>query len=319
MKLKQKIWINGLNFGNYNLKKDGITASMLQSYLNCRQRFLIDINRYSSIDQKVFFYGSLFHNMTELIYSNNGDVKISIVVNQCIDDMRKENKLIGIKEEEIEKFKGIATILGEAYLKHYKKDFRQDYQFFPEEEFDIKFNEYRLKGKIDLRYTKFNKIGLMEHKNYAQISEDIMPDLLSFNFQVLFYILATSLTYNIVTIEFFYNINRTPMYKQSDKESLKDFLNRFASEVKKKPEHFFKRYPLIFTKEKIELFKKELLIILKEVDNLIYTNKVINESIYRNQTACEYRKYRCSYLESCANGFLINCQQKKRLFMELSK
>lgn len=302
MKLKQKVYLDSLGTACYDICRDGITASLLLTYLTCKMKFAIAVNLFSPVEQKSYFFGTLFHALCDEIYVSKGDMNISKSIDRITAEMNSEGKLIGKSDEEIDKDHITAKIMAEAYIKRYKKDFIRHNR--PEVVFDTEFSGYRLRGKVDLIYTHNGKRGLMEHKNFSQILEDVYPNILSYDTQLLFYVTA-----NEPIDEIYYNINRAPMHKIGKKESIKEFEARFKKEVSADPNHFFKRYSVIFTKAQKEGFKRELVSMLQEIKR--------GGPIYRNRSACEGRKYNCPHIASCANGYLIGCKKRKTLFEEL--
>ncbi len=299
----------------YCIERDGITASLLTEYLLCKRKFLYSINRWTSKDQKSFLFGSLSHDILEQLYKSKNPKNFDIT-SHIIKDYDESNYSIDIP---------ILVILLNKYKEYFKNDFEKYTEFNPESEFDIKWNGFRLRGKRDLLYRnkETDTLGIMEHKNYSEISSDeIMQQVLKINLQILFYTVVSEIEFQEEVGEVQYNILRVPRYKVSEGETEDEFLNRFEKEVNKKPEHFFKRYPIVFTRQQKKEFRAELSYALDDIHSMLsdcshYTNNSLKEAFYRNHTACKARQYQCSFLESCTNNKMINCKQKERLFSEL--
>jgi len=297
----------------YNIKKHGITQSLLSAFPICRQRFLFKINGWQLKDHDgVFVFGNICHYLCEKIYKKK--IKPSrILINRLIKKWKKEFgkdlsdfALIGLPRN-----MAVAEIVMFHYFKFYYKDFKMKFTAI-EEEFCNKLGPYTLLGKKDLRYAVKNGEEMMEHKTKGRVEDDMLMYQLPFDFQNLFYITAQKLENDIDMGRVLYNIIRNPGLKQQKKENMKVFLERIDKDITKRPDFYFIRYEVPYSKTKKQSFKKEL------VYKLMETQKFLDGKmpLYKNESACKV-PYKCDHLMACSSGTMTGYHQTDDIFPEL--
>lgn len=308
----------------YNLERDGVTQSLLQNWLACRYRTDLILKGWQlPLTKDALWFGDLFHLLLEIHYTFLATEKsfTQSLLKGFFQTFEKNNQ--NIKQESIEKFFAMAEALYFPYVDHWEKDDKKKQWISLEPEFEVDFQGFKLRGKIDGIFKIKDKLWLLETKTKSQVDEKNMLEMLAIDFQNLFYIVAAELLYpkeKIVGV--LYNIIRKPQLKftgsfRGKKESLQDFSLRMQEDIKKRPEHYFKRYEVKYTKQQLIIFKEELSSLLNEFQ--IWNNLPLTYyKRSRNRTSCIGR-WNCEFLQACAQGNLAGYVQTRKLFPELAE
>ena len=318
--------------------KDGVTQSLLGNWGRCTRaaRFSLDGWKPNELKQTLA-YGSFWHKLLEELYIK---VKLGVGREELIETHFEEVAKEWVKSRKtwtstmelssVHFLIAKARALWPGYCNHWESDFDPNKWFSLEAKFDVMWEGFRLRGMIDgvmvievkVRGKTTTDIWLLETKTKGQI-DSALDDLLSFDFQNGFYITAAE----VLLLELLkgmdikgvlYNIVRRPAHKlltdkkTGKKETLPQYTARVAEDVAERPNHFFMRSEIIYTKAERKLFKQELLWKLQEfkmwLDGDLHT--------YRQQQGCA-GKFRCDFLSACASRRMIGFTHQGRLFEEL--
>jgi len=283
---------------DFNLKITGMTQSLLNTFLTCRVKFLLSVNRYYiPSTSKALHFGNLIHKMLEEYYT-----KSKYNIDKFTD------KEIRIDAQEIERQKAVA----EPILKIYKAIYSKDKFQSIEQIFAVKFRGYLLRLKVD--GLTISNDYVIDHKTSGRINEEDLLDKLSFDGQSLFYITALEAADDRQLKGAFNNVIRRPGHKQGDL-SLKDFQKKIEKEILKDPDHFYKRFKIPFTKGEKKTYADELEKKLNDVQMVIDTG---NSHIYKNETQCIGSWGACKFIKVCSSGNLTLCKRRKKIFPELN-
>jgi len=315
----QSTKISDIRFPRYSLEKDGITQSYIMSFLKCRREFMFILNRWTPIERRTtFLNGSITHDVLDKIYTyfvKHNETPKSLLIKKWIEEYQIEDiKKMRIKSptEEINLIKSVVYVITTEYLRFYREDFKKDKVIASEEVFDFIWNGYRLRGKKDLKMRINSKKWNLETKTMARIEEDTLTEKISFDFQNLFYILAEEYEYKEPVVGTIYNVIRNPGHKPGTGETIFQFSNRLRKEIRKNPNHFFKRWEIPYSPQDKKEFNTELKYKLDEIDALL-KGKL---KIYKNEKNCVTR-FRCSFLKACSCGKMVGYEQHEKLFKEL--
>jgi hypothetical protein len=205
--------------------------------------------------------------------------------------------------------KQVAVVLN-CYLTYNLLDF-QNWQIGAcEELFDFIYKGYRLRGKIDMRFTLDSTPWLMETKTKSRIPAGLVESL-AFNTQNMFYMLAQDTT-KFNTSHVLYNIIRNPGLKQSKNETEEDLLRRLKKAIEKDYKHYFIRHELIYTANEKRIFRSELIRKLKDIEACSNNTQLC----YRNEVNC-LNPYPCNFLRACSTNSMEGYIQREKLFTEL--
>jgi hypothetical protein len=212
----------------YQIKKDGITKSLLSIFMQCENKF------------RIITSGLAFKPKLSMLIGTYG--------HKSIEQHRLTGKIILPKVKEGKYVQtvvhGILKILIPAYF-----DFWGDAESKADHKVEFLFDEIksgmRLRGKIDDVY---NHDTVLDTKFKSRIADDSIADLLPLSIDGLFYCYAMGLN------KFMIDVVRFPTVKEG---KLSDF-DKLANEVKNNPQEYFLRKTVEYSIKDIELFETEL-------------------------------------------------------------
>lgn len=314
----------------YDLKRDGVTQSVLIGWLQCREKTRLGlVEGWTSIKPKtVFQFGDLYHGTMEVIYKEAKKFRKNFPEEDYIDEIislqvkrwHKENPMV---QEDIVEAIELNTVLLRAILPRYfkywhKQDFVQTRWVELEKEFEMKLDvkgfPLTIRGKRDGAYKEGKGIYLFESKTKSQIDERTLYDLLAFDFQTDLYSLGIEKDYGVLPRGVRYNVVRKPGQKLKRHEELKQFGERVRKEVERDPKHYFKRFRIYRPLGALRLYRKELIELLHD---FIMWNQG-KAPHYRNTGSCSNRYGTCGFLPICANHNYKSFKRKTTPFKELS-
>ena len=298
----------------YSLEADGLSQSLIQTCMTCPRKFLFRINGYTSKApmSSAITFGNIMHEALEMLYRDVGYDRCNL---HGIDEII-EKACTSFPSDDTEIHKAKSTALLEEYVNIYRSDFNGKSFIELEREFDLPYSTGDLKvmrrGKIDGVFETKGKLWLIEHKTKSRIDEDGLMLQLSFDFQNLFYVTVAEELYQKEVAGVLYNVIRTPEHRQGHGESLEEFTQRLGKEIRKAPDHFFKRYEVPYTQKD----KQEFIIELNYKLNTL--RRFFSDGcFFRNQNACDSKYGTCEFLTACATGRMITLK-KDKLFPELT-
>ncbi len=301
---------------DYSLEKMGITQSLLSNW-GCRQKFLFKLNRWTP-DQpnKNVEFGNLFHHILDLVYSAKRMPSVK-AIDKWVDAYLAEweTRNVGRALEDMERHGAVTVMLMGEYLKLYAPDFSEKKFTGVEKVFRVAWNGFLLLGKKDGRYlTKAFKKWIMEHKTRSEMDEETISDLLAFDLQNLFYIIAEEAEDQSAPVHgVLYNVIRNPAHRLKAEESLKQYAERIREDASKRPEHYFLRFEAAYSVADKTEFRRQLLAKLEEIRAFLKGDL----PLYRNEAMCKVGHVKCEFLKACASGCMAGYKQKPRLFEEL--
>lgn len=291
--------------------EDGITQSILSTWLGCRQaaRFYLDGWR-SDAPKRALQFGSLMHKLLEAYYTTGDPVEY--VFDSIEDRWRKKAVEAGDDLQQVEMDLCLSRVLFQEYVKYYRaKDAKKEWLEL-EGVFDVDFNGYRLRGMTDGVYKQGKGTWILETKTASRIDEETLSDALLFNFQNLFYIVAKQIQLGKPVKGVLYNIIRKPSLRQKKNEPIGEFMQRIAEDVAARPDWYFVRFEIVYTRKRIKQFKDELQSKLGEFE-LWVRGKL---PTYKNENTCVGR-WSCRFLKACASNSMVGFNCNGVLFSEL--
>jgi len=307
----------------FNPLKEGISQSLLCGFLKCRQMSKINLEGWTPLKTaSVLQFGEMAHGVLERLYTEDRKKpptteEVLRFIKEQVDIWEKSPRGQRASGEDAEQLE-MNTALLEAVLPSYfkfwgKEDFGGLKWLALEKEFEIDFQGYKLRGKIDGVYNK-GGIWVFETKTKGRIEEQNIAELLAFDFQSDYYTLACEKMYGKMPVGMRYNIIRRPGQKLGKKENLSSFKTRVEDEVLADPKHYFIRYRVDKTKKDLDIFKKELRQILDEFRDWV-EGKL---PTYKNPVSCMDKYGACRYLRICASGNYTGFYKRQHLFSELT-
>jgi hypothetical protein len=289
--------------------------------MECRERAKYVLDGWEAPRSKAaLIFGSLFHWLLEM-HGNaimNGDGGFT---EDEFDDLESdwldENPPAEADNPQgMEEHLAMARALFGAYADHYKKEDEKGINWVElESEFDVDFEGHRLRGKRDglLRWKKDKKgkLWLLETKTASRIDESTMNEKLGFDFQNLFYTIATEEEVGEKIGGILYNVIRKPQIKNTTGD-LQEYYQRMYTDVRKRPEFYFKRFKVNITEKRKKIFRAELELKLSE----FFEWAQGEGRHYRNEASCISR-WKCEFLSACNSLSMRGFNQTRELFSEL--
>jgi hypothetical protein len=279
---------------DYSLTK-GISQSQLTDFMRCRMKWLYRINNLTTEGTVTRTnFGSVFHFLLSWLYKFGYDAMHDKKIAMAIAVYRAEN--VGMDAQAMEEDCALAETVFRRYMVFYAKE---------DKTIEVLHNEELMKSingldvrtlKVDLAYRSGKDLWLMEHKTKGRIDEEGMSLHLLMDFQNLFYVtgMETVLKEPIKGVK--YNIIRTPQLKRKVSESLRDFCVRVDADIVSRPDFYFMRPPVSYSKEDKQWFlAHEYAGVLDDVKAVLAGKN----QCYRNTTAC-LLPFKCEFLEACA-------------------
>ena len=281
----------------------GISQSLINQGLFCPYAFLFDLNRISSYEKdKKTLFGNIGHDILTSMYSvyHEKDTypspeSVQPFVESAVDSYKEEFLKLSFTQEEQDLIYYKLLALMENYVVIYKEDFKNSNYPLVEQEYKIKvFGQYWVKGKVDVIK---NEYIMIEHKFKGMIPQpEVFFKQLKFEFQSQFYIMLYEQATKKIINTVLYNIVRNPQSKPTKKDgNIQTYYKRLKKDIEKKPEYFFIRFSIEFSKKKKQEFRAEVL------KKLLYIEKMqsMRSRIFKKQGGC-ITGYTCSFLDLCA-------------------
>jgi hypothetical protein len=245
-------------------------------------------------------FGSLVHDVLDKVYTN-GSYPASSDVNYLIDAyIEKHKDELGF-DDDIEQIAALAEVSLVNYFKFYEKDFTEKKFYDVEKEFAVPLIGETLRGKIDGKYhTSDGTKWLMEHKTKGQINEDHLLKILNIDFQNMFYLLADYLETKTLARGVLYNVIRKSAIRRTKSETIKQYKTRVSFEMEKDPQHFFKRWEVLYSESQIKEFVFRLGHVLADLHLYYEDINAVHNDI--NPFACNNNGFACEFLDLCTGG-----------------
>lgn len=298
--------------------EDGVTQSMLSTFLNCRQRSKFYLDGWDAdLPKHSASRGDLIHLALEKWYQ-----KPHADVSKFLMDIERQWLKAQLKRgnrDEQSKQNALAELF--AIFPNYMKkwavsDLKRTWVEL-EAVFDVKFHGFRLRGKRDGLFDyklRRGKHWLFETKTKAQIDEIGLMDQLAFDFQNLFYLTALEVA-GTPAVGVVYNVIRSPNIRRGKNDDPEAFQKHIEAHIKKEGlDHYFKRYEVTYTDATIKRFKSDLRFKLEEFAAWVEGKR----PTYRNESACIGRM-KCPFLGACASGSMVGYISGRKLFRELEE
>ena len=312
--------------GKYDPRTHGVSYSMLSDFMSGRQKARYRIQGIKSkAPAFALTFGSVAHEVLDVAYNEIARGVITTVpdrdhimgwIAMAEKTWNKANPGASTKALQ---FLELSLLYAEAVFPHY-------FEFYADTIFKMEWDEsltekfhrfpFKIAGyetipilvKMDSAYwktailkktkKKVSRLWLFETKTSSRIDEANIVDLLPSSLQQNIYMLALHDVVGTKPKGATRNVIRRPGQRRGQKETLKDFGVRIEADIKKRPEHYFKRFSLLSDDYELELCRSDLQGVL--VDFLKwFDGKSIH---YRNTNECDGKYGRCQYTEGCLMG-----------------
>lgn len=320
----------------YDMEKDGVTQSLIAMWLSCREKARLYLEGWDSkYHKETLIDGNIGHGVFELAYTDIKEGKL-----KTIPTMQQTKKYVAEAEKRwyaenlkasaearvmVERACAVMEVMLPLYFDFWKDDFTKKEWLSLEEKILMKFPistgtdkqvTIPIRGKKDGTFMGSKGIWLFETKFKSQIDEVGLLDTLSFETQVMMYLLQTwGNTKNPPPRGCLYNVVRRASLRQKVKESIPAFAARVKKDIEKRPEFYFLRLHSPTTTKDLLQFRKELSGILEDMWGW-WNSKVPN---YKNTYSCIGKYGRCLFLPVCGKGDYSSLAKRKVVFKELEE
>lgn len=223
-----------------NGPKSGLSQTMIQKFIVCRERFRI---RYveglisSGGVSDAIEFGNIFHKAWELHCKG---VPLKAILNKLT--ARHPRTREAVYDPHLCK---IAVTLLPIYLEYTKEDTKDFHYLRSEQKFNMPYQcglgrIVHMKGKRDAELLRDGKLWLKENKTKSQINVEQLTHTLPYFVQPGLYLLSLQRDYPEYDIGgFIYDVVRKPGLKRKKNETEVQFLRRIRDDVESRPEHYF--------------------------------------------------------------------------------
>lgn len=313
----------------YNYETDGITQSLLQTWMSCRMKAKLSLEGWTSTrNSYALTYGTIVHAVLEQVYNGIRLKEITVIPSEKTIksytkrvelQYRKENKIINTETESmLQECLLIAEITLPEYFKFWwKTDYYKINWRNLEQEFKIPYTTKKgdktfIRGKKD-GVTGVKYVKLFETKTKSMVNLDDLIDTLWYEFQVKIYNWAIKKTYKQLPSGVNYNIIRKTSLTKRVNEPLVIFGKRVREDIKKRPDFYFMRLDISIAPKDMENFDEELDNIVQEFIDW----RKGKLKTYQNTSACVDKYGRCPFLNICSRGDYSGHYKRKSVYREL--
>ena len=276
---------------------DGITQSMISSFLECRERFrlrnIVGLQEVNKFNHRIE-YGQMWHLCEESFAA--GDIWLVTTQELLREYTKTLCKKYVVAQEQISHWYQVCKTQFPIYVKYWEKhkDTKQRTPLLQEETFKVPYElpsgrVVLLRGKWDsvdlIGKGKNAGVYLQENKTKGDIKEEQQKRQLGFDLQTMFYLVAlqeecvggadlggcgpthpehiSGVRYNVVRRPLSGGVGSIrqgkPTKKNPEGESAKDFYSRLGVIISEEPSHFFMRWRVEVTPDDMERFRREFL------------------------------------------------------------
>lgn len=313
----------------YAYERDGITQSLLATWLSCRYKAKFYLEGWSPTKIKTpLTYGTIIHAVLEAVYNLIMSKKLKTMPDvKLIKKITKEVEIEWLKENpgvnsEVREDLDMCLLIAESTLPLYFKfwsveDLKKIEWRQLEQQFKIPYTtkdgrKTFIRGKMDGVFGKLF-ISLFETKTKSLINVRDMIDTLWFDLQNNIYLWAIGKTYKKVPAGIKYNIIRKTGLHKKKEESKIEYAKRIIKDMEKRPSFYFLRLNIKVTQQEMKKFENEL-------EGLVVSFMDWCEGkspTYKTTNACLGRYGRCQFLDICNKGDYTSYKKRKTVFREL--
>ena len=324
----------------YDMRRDGVTQSLLSMWLTCRQKARLYLEGWDSkYHKEALIDGNVGHACLERSYNLIREGRMTrppsdrlskAIVSRVEAQWYLENaKPSAEAREMVERACAVMEVLLPAYFDYWRKDFTDKRWVSLEEKFELPMavtsmdNEVctiPLRGKKDGTFRTPKGVWLFETKFKSQVDEEGIVATLGFETQVMIYMLQTYFSgldpkdpTKAVPRGCLYNIVRRATLRKRVKETIPDFARRVREDIAKRPEFYFMRMESPLAPQDLHAFQKELQELLGDMWDWW---RGLGRH-YKNTYACIGKLGKCQYLPVCSRGDYGTLAKRKVVFKEL--
>lgn len=309
--------------GHYDLKRDGVSFSLLQAWQNCRERARLKMLRWTPKRKGVGqIFGTICHGVMERVYGDTAleglptAAYIKKAVRTVDKTWRKENPRADAETlSKLEMMCLLAEQVMSVYFQFHHADFTAIKWTKLEEWFEMPLGNSYLKGQIDGRFKptlgKKKRRWVFESKTKSRIGEQgesNLVDILPFELQANLYIRASEYLDGDQPGGLLYNIIRRPGLEQKKSETIQQFAKRLGDDIRKRPAYYFIRLRLSLDPNDIQRNVQRQDALMKDFEAWVRGDV----GHYPNSDQCEHKHGTCEFIAICARNDYTGFYQRPR-------
>lgn len=313
----------------YIAKRDGVTATLIQNWLECPRRARLMVERWTpNFVSMALTFGIIAHNALELVYGifrKKGAFPnisgILIALDQVVRDFSRD-KIGRWSAQQRQDFELIDVQLGAlipAYFMRWGSADAKKKWIALEGLFDIPFCGSRVRGRMDGVFIQNSKPWLFETKTKSVIDESNLLDTLSLDLQLNLYLWALErLLYakdknTEKPVGALYNILRRPRIEPRKGEALDDYGRRLSEDIASRPDFYFLRMEVAIDWRTVNEFGSEF---TKMVTAFLAWDAA-KRPAYTYGMPCVAKYGLCRYVPICHGNNFNPFYRRKEVFEEL--
>jgi len=315
----------------YDVRRDGITFSVLDTWRECRERSRLGLAGWTERETTFpLIFGTVIHEVLARIYGEvqagtrshpPGPEEVRVLLAQVEAAWEDENPMVTADAiQHLQLTLAIAEALLPQYFAYWAADFSLAWHRL-EREFKLPMSvsgvDTFLRGKIDGIFSDRPKDPprLFETKTKSRFDPDIIGGILPFELQVNIYLLALQRLYGVAPTGVRYNIIRRPQLRQKVTEPVEAFVHRIAMDIADRPDWYFCRLDMDVSPQDLSLAQSEITGLIE--DFVKWTAGTVPN--YKNSRACENKYGTCPMLAICGRGDTSGFYKRETVFRELGE
>ena len=308
----------------YNHKVDGVSQSILTTFMACRQKSKLKLEGWRHIKPgNALTFGTIAHDVIGEAFSQleapPSPAWVRTALKKATEAVTAERggRLSAEAVEGMEHSASVLLGLLPLYFQHYESEFDKKNWVMIESNFRVNIPgvPFPMVGRYDRVRRVKGKLWLYETKTKGRIEDDYLTEMLHFDIQDGVYLQAILAELKEIPVGVVYDVLRNPGLKQKVAESEDAFVQRIVADVQSRPEFYFVRYEVAIDKTDMDSFGEELARIAKDFDDW-RDGKL---STWKNTMACKTSWGMCEMIPICARNDYSNFVQRKEMFPELAR
>ena len=248
----------------WDLYRDGLTQGSIGTFLACREQFRLKtvFGYRNKAKAGTTAFGSAFHDILAATQHAAKGKQPKTLDAAVTDYMDRMGELSPQAREETTVMLATIRCLIQQYAKRWEADYARWKWKAREETFHIKgTNEFAgipLRGRWDGVFEN-PELRLLETKTKGRIDEEGIAAMLAHDTQTQLYCWAIWKTFGKMPSGVVYDVIRNPQLRQKQGEPALDFAKRIEADVTDRPDWYFMRWDVTFSKGDLERWETRFL------------------------------------------------------------
>jgi hypothetical protein len=284
--------------------REGFTQSELSLMGRCAQKWNWQYNlllERPGVVNFPFLVGDAFHAAMEEFYITKGERVSTPPL------MLPEGTIPSIQDiTDVQYWNHVLPAMVRAYTIYYKDDHKKWNVIKCEEEIEVMFRGFRLRGKIDLTLEEPDGLFIVDHKTTSKLDKNIVAGW-DFRFQFMFYLWLKSKLQRCKG--YYINAVKKPELRIKKTEDIVTFADRVFQDMIIEPDKYYYRERFPVPSDALEHFEKTVLSHkLRKLEAVLDPNTPLDlaKAIVQDKNTDECQHFSgppCPYLELCRHGY----------------